>query len=161
MRGAVAVACSLLLACTKPEPANSDGAAVDSAVTPACMEATQHSDLAWIEQNVFEVSCVFSSCHSGTATTPSTTIDLHVGQSRAHLVNVASMLDPSRSLVIPSTPRQSWLLVMLGQIAPGDADPPANPLPTDVGTMPQGTGGQLLCPEKRDAIERWIAAGAN
>jgi hypothetical protein len=159
MRGAVA-AFALLLACTKPDPAAVDGA-VDSAVTPACMEATQHSDLAWLEQNVFEGSCVFSSCHSGTATTPSTTIDLHVGQSRTHLVGVASMIDPSRTLVVASAPRQSWLLVMLGQIAPADADPPASPIPTDVGTMPQGTGGQLLCPEKRDAIERWIAAGAN
>jgi len=27
--------------------------------------------------------------------------------------------------------------------------------------MPQGTGGQLLCPEKRAAIERWISSGAN
>ena len=150
---------ALLVACSPSTPPAVDDADVDT-VSPACVEATQHSDLAWIEENIFMPSCVFSSCHSGTGGTPATSIDLHIGQARSHLVGIMSMLDSTRILVVPSMPRQSWLLVMLGQIQPGDADPPSSPIPTDVGTMPQGSGGLLLCPEKRDAIERWIAGGA-
>jgi len=156
MRRAFVVA--TLVACTPSETVSGDAAGEAS---PACLEATQHSDIAWIEQNVFVPSCVFGDCHSGNNQTKQSMIDLHVGQARAHLLGVQSMLDPTRTLVVASAPRQSWLIVMIGQIQPADADPPAGPLPAEIGTMPQGTAGELLCAEKRDAIERWIAAGAN
>ena len=153
-----ALVVATLVACTPSETVSGDAAGEAS---PACLEATQHSDITWIEQNVFVPSCVFGDCHSGNNQTKQSMIDLHVGQARAHLVGVPSMLDPTRTLVVASQPRQSWLIVMLGQIQPADADPPAGPLPAEIGTMPQGTAGELLCPEKRDAIERWIATGAN
>ena len=105
-------------------------------------------------------SCVFSTCHSGGGTTGATRLDFRPGQTRAHLVDFPSMVAPGRTLVVASQPAQSYLLVMLGQVAPGAADPPADPIPDDIGTMPQGSAGELLCPPVREAIERWIAAGA-
>ena len=154
-----ALVVAALVACSPSETVSGDAAG--DATSPACLEATQHSDIAWIEQNVFVPSCVFGDCHSGNNQTKQGMIDLHTGQARAHLVGVPSMLDPTRVLVTASAPRQSWMMVMLGQIQPADADPPSGPLDAEIGTMPQGTAGELLCPEKRDAIERWIAAGAN
>jgi len=39
-------------------------------------------------------------------------------------------------------------------------NPPAMPPPPTIGFMPQNSGGQLLCSQKLEAIERWIAMGA-
>ena len=51
-------------------------------------------------------------------------------------------------------------MMMVQQIKPSNMAPPLMSPPGDVGFMPQGTGNILLCPEKRDAIERWVTAGA-
>lgn len=61
------------------------------------------------------------------------------------------MLFPSYDRVVPGDPQRSYLMVILGHV-PG-------PLAPNVGTMPYNE--PLLCAEKRQAIERWIAAGAN
>lgn len=136
-----------------------DGGA-DAPVSPACQEATTYSNLGSIEDKIFRGSCIFSGCHNGTATDAGR-IDLRAGAAHASLVGVASEVSAGRMLVVPGDPGKSYLMVMIGQIAPEDADPPTTAPPADIGLMPQNTGGILLCPQKRDAIERWITAGAN
>jgi hypothetical protein len=131
----------------------------DAPTSAACMEATTFQDITNIEDKIFKQSCIFSGCHNG-ANTPAGMIDLRTGAAHDHLVGVQSAIDTSRMLVVPGDAKKSYLLMMLGQVAPADADPPASPPPSDIGFMPQGTGNILLCPEKRGAIERWIVAGA-
>ncbi|HET7499702.1 MAG TPA: hypothetical protein VFK02_01820 [Kofleriaceae bacterium] len=121
-----------------------------------CADAVNHSDLAWIEANVFNV-CVFSGCHNGDNTRQGK-IDLRPGQSYAHLVNYASGIDTTRKLVVPSDVAASYLMLMLRDLPPDMASPPANPPPGNVGYMPQGNA--TLCCQKLDALERWIMAGA-
>jgi hypothetical protein len=122
----------------------------DIDASPSCVEAQSHSDLAWIQSNVFTPSCAnFTACHQGAASQAGG-LDLEAGRSRAALVDVTSDRFPEWKLVVPNMPSMSYLMVVLGQY-PG-------PLDEDIGTMPYNS--RLLCKEKRDAIERWIAAGA-
>lgn len=123
----------------------------------ACLEADTYQDLTSLETKIFRQSCIFSGCHNGVGNDAGRT-DLREGMAHAALVNRASLIDPSRMMVVPGDPAKSYLLVMIGHLAPGMADPPADPPPVEL--MPQNTGGQLLCVEKRNAIERWITAGA-
>lgn len=136
-----------------------DPPGVDAPPSAACQEATTYQDLATIENKILRLSCIFSGCHNG-ANTDAGRLDLRAGMAHASLVGVPSEIEPSRTLVVPGDPAKSYLLLMVGQIAPEDADPPGNLPPSEIGLMPQGTGGILLCAEKRDAIERWIAEGA-
>jgi len=118
--------------------------------SPACLEASNHSDLDWIEQNVFAPSCAaFASCHQGNAPSAGG-LDLEPGMAAHSLVDVASELAPGMALVAPGSPEESYLLVILGHY--GADDPRIDP---SVGTMP--ASNDLLCTEKRNAIERWIA----
>ena len=145
----IALVASLGVACTGGgDDTGDDSTGPDAGVSAKCMEATQHSDLAWIQSNVFSASCLFSDCHKGAATTAQG-LNLEPGMAHAELVNMPSAVAPPRMLVVPGDPASSYLLVVLGQIT--------GPLPED-GTMPLNS--PLLCKEKRDAIERWIAAGA-
>ena len=137
----------------------SSSTGVDAATSAACVEATTYSNLANIESKIFMASCTFSGCHNGAATTAGR-LNLKTGMAHATLVDVDSKLDPAFKMVVPGNAAKSYLLVMLGQIAPQDADPATTPPSSAIGLMPQGTGGALLCPEKRAAIERWIVAGA-
>lgn len=123
----------------------------------SCMDAVGHSDFTWIQDNILTPQCTFSGCHNG-ANTPAGKVDLRAGMAYANLVGAASVLEPSRALVVAGNPAQSYLDVMLGTIKPAQADPPANPIRSDVGTMPMSAG--ILCCQKLDAIDRWIAAGA-
>ncbi|MDB4959221.1 MAG: hypothetical protein JWO36_6790 [Myxococcales bacterium] len=125
----------------------------------ACMDAVNHSDFTWIQDNIFTKQCVFSGCHNG-GNTDAGKIDLRTGRAFAHLVNVTSNLEKTRKLVVPSSSAQSYLQVMLGKIPPEMASPPAGPILETVGVMPQNNGGALLCCQKLDAIDRWITAGA-
>jgi hypothetical protein len=125
----------------------------------ACMDATAHSDLTWIQANIFEKQCTFSGCHNGAATLAGK-VDLRSGMAYAHLVGFTSVLDPTRKLVVAGDPKSSYLEVMLGIIQPVSATPPSAPPRSDVGYMPQSNGGNLLCCQKLAAIDRWIAAGA-
>jgi hypothetical protein len=136
-----------------------DAPGPDAAVSMACMEATGYQDLTNIEEKIFKFSCVFSGCHNGAATAAGR-LDFRSGMAFAHLTNFASALEPTRMLVVPNDPAKSYLLLMIGEIAPADADPPGSAPPANVGLMPQNAGGMLLCPEKRGAIKRWIEAGA-
>lgn len=142
-RVAPLLAVALLAGC----PAD-DVTDVDASAT--CVAARDHADLPWIQDNVFTPSCAnFTSCHQGAATQAGG-LDLATGHSHDALVNVHSTRFPAEVLVIPGDPVHSYLMVVLGQYD--------GPLDDRIGTMPYNS--RLLCKEKRDAIERWIAAGA-
>ena len=126
--------------------------ACSDSMSTACMDATSHEDLTWLQKNVFTPQCAaFSGCHDGQSTKQGM-IDLRDGHTYATLVNGPSALMPGASLVVPGDPTTSYLEVMLGSV-PGSIDP-------TVGLMPQSNGNMLLCCQKLDAIERWITDGA-
>lgn len=131
----------------------------DASISASCLEATMHSDLAWIESNVFKTSCIFSGCHNG-ANTDAGRLDLREGMSFAELVNVDSVIAPTYKYVVPNQPNQSHLLLMIQHVAPDMMSPPTVAPDPQIGYMPQNAGGRPLCVEKRSAIERWIMAGA-
>ncbi len=125
----------------------------------ACMDAVNNQSLTWIQANIFDKQCTFSGCHDG-GNTKAGMLDMRAGKSYMHLVGAASVLEPTRKLVVASDPTMSYLEVMIGKIAPADAVPPAGPIRSDVGLMPMDNAGQLLCCQKLDAIDRWITMGA-
>ncbi len=126
-----------------------DAAPLDDAdARPAtlCDEATQHSDLAWIEANVFVPRC--AGCHGGDE--PDAGLRLGAGLSRANLVNVtSSTVGTPWMRVKPGAASDSYLMVALGR---AEGPPPS------LGFMPLGS--EPLCTQIHEAIERWIAAGA-
>ena len=120
----------------------------DGGTGGSCEEAKSHSDLAWIQANVFTTSCALGSCHHGSAVSAGG-LSLETGLARGQLVNTASTSAASWMRVVPSDTTKSYLLVAIGA--------QSGPLPKD-GVMPLGSS--VLCAEKRDAIKRWIQAGA-
>jgi len=137
---------SLLVACGGGGDDDDDGAST------SCLEADQHSDLAWIQDKIFSASCSFSpSCHQGDATM-ARGLNLETGNSEMNLVNVPAKGDfaDGLDLVAPGDPMNSYLLVIMGQY--GEDDPR---IPPNIGVMPFNSGGPL-CEEKRNAIQRWI-----
>jgi hypothetical protein len=131
-----------------------DGAPADA--SPACAEATTYQDFTRIQANIFVRQCSFMDCHD--ASSPESMMDLTAANARDLLVNVDARLMIAQGFkrVVPGSPSTSYLMIILGD----EAVPPKYPGPidTDIGTMPQNS--PLLCKEKRDAIERWIVAGA-
>src|SRR4051812_21776400 len=58
-----------------------------------CMDATTHSDLTWIQDNIFSKQCTFTGCHNG-GSTDAGRLDLrNNAASLAHLVNFDSNLE--------------------------------------------------------------------
>ena len=159
----LAIAATLLAGCRisleDAESPSGGGRCQVSTTSQPCLDAVTHSDLAWIQQNVFTASCVFSGCHNG-ANTRAGRVDLRAGMSHSHLLNATSGLDSTRKLVVANDVNASYLMLMLGFVPPEMADPPGSPPPASVGYMPQSSGGQLLCCQKLEALERWIEAGA-
>jgi hypothetical protein len=136
---------SLLVAC-------GGGGDDDDGVSASCAEADQHDDLAWIQENIFNVSCALSpSCHLGDATMAQG-LNLEAGNAEANLVNVMAKGDfaDGLDLVEPGQPTMSYLLIIMGQY--GEDDPR---IPDTTGVMPYNSGGPL-CEQKRNAIQRWI-----
>lgn len=120
------------------------------AISASCMEATMHSDLTWIQDRIFTPSCAdFDSCHMGLAPEAGG-LSLERGQSHVQMVGVDSDLFTQFKIVEPNDPMNSYLMIIVGQFE--------GPLDPDVLTMPYNS--PLLCKEKRDAIQRWIEAGA-
>lgn len=144
---------------------------------PACEEAKTHSDLPWIQSHIFDKACSSSTaCHKGAAL-EAAELSLTDGMSYAALVGVDAKSDYGTTVagtrqwkrVVPGDPASSYLMVLI--------DPHANPVPNGpvdsmgagygsaadlnpkVGSMPQNAG-ELLCPERIDAIKRWIENGA-
>lgn len=144
-----------------PDAGNTSGRTCKVSTVASCMQAETQSSLAWIETNIFAAHCAFSGCHNATATTAGR-IDLkNAGNSHDDLVGVASMIEAGKQLVVAGQPKQSYLMIMLQQYKPSEMEPtPVPNPPSDVGFMPQGTGGVPLCCQKIDAVDRWIAAGA-
>ncbi len=128
-----------------------------NSATCAEAEAGQHADLEFIETSIFMPGCALTSCHAGNSTAAGK-IDLRPGKSHAHLVNVASAIDPTRKLVVPNDVNASYLMLMLRDFPPQEASPPGEAPPERAGYMPKGNA--TLCCQKLDALERWILAGA-
>lgn len=127
-----------------------EGPAGGDEVSPACLEADEHSDLEWIESEVFATGCAgFSSCHQGSAPSAGG-LNLEPGMAFDNLIGVESAVATGMNLVEPGDPANSYLLVILGHY--GADDPRIDP---SIGTMP--ANNEMLCGEKRSAIERWIA----
>lgn len=150
---ALAVCALALVACSDQTGSLDAG---PDAISPNCLEAMQHSDLTWIQDKIFQPSCAgFRDCHQGAAV-DAAHLSLERGQSHAQLVNIATEFMPMPAppepfvRVKPNDPMNSYIMIALGSY-PG-------PLKDGVGTMPYNS--PLLCQEKRDAIERWILAGA-
>lgn len=122
-----------------------DATPADAAISPACLEAQGHSDLDWLQANVFTPSCAaFSACHQGAANAANG-LNLEAGNTETNLVGMPSVGFPGETLVIPGDPQNSYLMVVLGSY-PGEL--------SAFGTMPPNN--PLLCIQKREAIERWI-----
>lgn len=117
----------------------------------ACDEATQHSDLAWIQDNIFSQSCTISgSCHRGDATSAQG-LSLEPGVAEENLVGQPAQGDNAAglNLVEPGNPDQSYIMVVLGEF--GEDDPRLS----DQGLMPPNSAFNCR-EEKRGAIGRWI-----
>lgn len=110
-----------------------------------CDEAVYHSDLTFIQEKVFDVSCL-TGCHSGQF--PRADLDLSRGAAHAALVAVQSHHDAGWMRVTPGNPGASMLMVQIG----------GEPGPELEGLMPWGE--PKLCDPLIDAIRRWIASGA-
>jgi len=134
-----------------------DDGGSDAAIPAVCLEAEQHSDLTWIETNVFSKQCTFSGCHNG-APTDAGKMDLRTGHAFASIVGVDSHMCPGTMRVIAGNSAGSWMMKMLGQVQ--DTTPPSCAIDPKIGLMPMDNMGELLCVQKRDAIQRWIDMGA-
>ncbi|MBK9029809.1 MAG: hypothetical protein IPL61_00450 [Myxococcales bacterium] len=147
-RRTLAIAALLAAACDLNNAPGAD--AGPDAISPTCLEATTHSDLTWIQDKVFQPSCAgFRDCHQGAAV-DAAHLSLERGQSQPQMVGIDSELFPQLKRVIAGDPANSYLMMIIGSYV--------GPLKDGVGTMPYNSA--LLCKEKRDAVERWIADGA-
>lgn len=124
-----------------------DGQDPDAGLSASCMEATMHSDLEWIQDNIFTPSCAsFASCHMGSAA-GAAGLNLEAGMAESAMVDVDSTLEPDYKLVAPGDADNSYLLMILGR----------EPVPAGVTinrTMP--LGNPVLCDEKIEAVARWV-----
>jgi hypothetical protein len=159
-------ACKIDLDHASTDAANANGRLCPTpTTTQTCTdaEAMQTVTLSWVQSSIMKPKCTFMSCHDG-GVTPQGKMDLtSAAMTYAHLVNGASVLDPSRKLVVPGNIQQSFLMVMIGAIKPEEADPPLSAIPKDtngkfVGLMPMSS--TVMCCQKLDAIGRWITDGA-
>jgi hypothetical protein len=130
-------------------PPEDGGSAVPDATVELtdCEEATQHSDLAWLQDKVFTPSCATAMCHAGPD--PDVGLNLEAGRAHANLVNRGSSTMTGWVRVVPGSLPQSYLIVAMGR---AEGPPPRD------GFMP--LGAEALCVEKLEAIERWVLAGA-
>src|ERR1041384_6219003 len=96
-------------ACTAATP----DMAPDAGTSATCLEAANHSDLGWIQVNVFTASCAVGTCHRGAAPNAAL-LSLDPNQSHAQLVNTASTSQTSWMRVVPGDPEHSYLLVAIG-----------------------------------------------
>ena len=130
-------------------PSTASDARIDAAMLTICEQAAQHSDLTWIQDNVFSASCALSRCHA--EDNQAGGLVLATGMSRDYLVNRPSTVQSGWMRVVPGDPAHSYLLVAVGG-EPGT--------PPEGSVMPWG-GLPMLCSQELDALQRWVAAGAN
>lgn len=136
-----------------------DSFPIDAALSASCQQAQTESSVDFLEEFVFARHCNFSGCHNG-QNTDAGMMDLRAGMAHASLVNVASKVNQDYMLVVPGMPNQSYLLMMVQHFEPEEMSPPADPPPADIGLMPQNAGNRPICGPKREALARWIEAGA-
>jgi hypothetical protein len=141
-----------------------DAPGPDGPIPADCVEAESHSDLTWIQENIFAKQCTFSGCHDGEPSPQGmmnlTSIAL-AGSSTVDVLSVMCGSDPgggSQYRVVPGHPEESWMMKMLGAIQ--DTTPSSCAIDPKVGIMPMDNNGELLCSQKLGAIQRWITAGA-
>lgn len=143
---------SLATACGDDGGASADaGPTFDAGrpdATAPCAEATQHSDFAWINANIFQKSCNFSGCHNATAGSSVESLKLTTDLAYAQLVNVDSVQIPGKKRVAPNSCDNSYLYNKLTNTN------------MKAGTRSMPEGQPMLCQEKIDAVCRWITAGA-
>ncbi len=131
---------SLAIAC-----GGGGGSDPDAGLSASCLEAADHSDLAWLQENLFTPGCAkISACHTGRALSANE-LNLEPGNTETSLIGVPHQEFTTEILVVPGSPETSYLMVLLG-----DRTGPLNAK----GTMP--LNNPLLCQPKRDAIARWI-----
>ena len=147
---------TLFLACGGGDGGDADDGG--DGANAQCQAAEEHSDLEWIQENIFTRSCSLAmACHQDDANL-ARGLNLEEGNSEANMVNVPAMGEfaDGLDLVEPGQPTDSYLMVILGQYGADDPRLPEDSSGNKV-TMPDSaTGLPLLCPEKRDAVERWI-----
>lgn len=132
-----------------------------------CKEAAAEDSatFAWLQPNLFTSNCSGRSCHGlpeGAQTQPLGKIVLAPGMAYKTLLGdgtgARSDVDPSRVLVSPGNPNDSYLYFLLRGIRADEGTPPFEEPPEDVGYMPMDN--DTLCCQKIDAVRRWIEAGA-
>lgn len=126
----VVAVCLVLASCEHADPLDPDE-----------LEPT----LASIQENIFDVSCALSGCHTGS--NPPMGLDLSAGQSQSNLVEVDSREVPAFQRVEPGNPDDSYLIMKIE----GDS--------RIVGVrMPLGRAP--LSGEQTAVIREWILDGA-
>lgn len=130
-----------------------------------CKEAADHSDFEWLQANLFTSNCSGRSCHGMPGpgkTQPGGKIELTPGMTYKVLLGdgtgAKSAVDPTRVLVRPGYPNDSYLYFLLRGVRADDGEPPFEEPPEDVGYMPMDN--DTLCCQKIEAVGRWIEAGA-
>jgi hypothetical protein len=158
-----AMACRIDLDHADPPDAAPPGRTCKVSTSAACVQAEQRSDFTFIKSSIFPTSCSSSaSCHM--SATASGVLDLSAANAYASIMGpngtggVKSEIDPSRDLIVPGQPKQSYFFFLIHGVPASEGMPPFTPPPTDVGLMPMGNNP--ICCQKIDAIERWITAGA-
>lgn len=98
-----------------------------------------------VHERVFQVSCVFSTCHKG-GPSPAGDMSLEREEAHAALVEVSSSMATGKVRVVPGDPDASYLLEKLTAPMPaaGETMPPDAPLEA----------------ERIDLVRQWIEAGA-
>ena len=133
-----------------------------STTSAVCLDAPNHSDFAFINNKIFPIACSSStSCHMDA--TSSGKLDLSTAKAYESLLGttgmgVTSMVDKTRTLVVPGMPNKSYMFFLIHGLKAEDGNPPFMTPPANVGLMPQK--GTPICCQKIDAIKRWIEAGA-
>jgi len=142
----VAVSWLMLPACNEA-PACLDG---QVGCGDSCIDQPP-ADAEGLAASLLASSCAFSSCHGGSY--PEEDLDLSSGDALRALTGRPSAQDPLRNLVEAGVPEASYLIDKLRDrnITPTDS------LGNEASLMPPE---QPLCEVKIEALEAWIAAGA-
>lgn len=136
---------ALLLALIAAGCSSPDSTPDADTAAPDCVEARDHSDLAWIQDNVFTPSCANgATCHSGEAN-DAQGLNLEDGVAAANLIDQAAFGCFGETLVVPASPEDSYLMAVFGVYPAGSCR---------IFLMPFNE--PPLCRDKHDAIERWI-----
>jgi hypothetical protein len=131
-------------------PQGADASIDGGGPSPSCLEATEHDDFTWIQANIFEKSCMFSSCHD--ADMPAGRLTLTKELAYAELMDVDSTQEVGKKRVVANSCENSYLYQKITNTNIAAGKKP----------MPPPTGGVWtpLCVEKQQAICDWIMAGA-